>query len=211
MCLDLKQLKFFMGRFQVSHYETISELIICQFVLFVINYSLFLYCVDYDCGYLVIMTVVILWLWWGYLVIMTVVILWFHSSFWLRFLFFREDGTQFVAEIRSRNCSTFLSLIATNYTESGINVISCIPDIYKNATNTIIFQEHVNDSNIPITSKNYLNTHLFDVWNVIPLTRMIPSLICSGISQFYIGSRSFLAMFIGLYTQLMKRKLKQWW
>jgi hypothetical protein len=185
-----------MGRFQVSHYETISELIICQFVLFVINYSLFLYCVDYDCGYLVIMTVVILW---------------FHSSFWLRFLFFREDGTQFVAEIRSRNCSTFLSLIATNYTESGINVISCIPDIYKNATNTIIFQEHVNDSNIPITSKNYLNTHLFDVWNVIPLTRMIPSLICSGISQFYIGSRSFLAMFIGLYTQLMKRKLKQWW
>ena len=200
-----------MGRFQVSHYETISELIICQFVLFVINYSLFLYCVDYDCGYLVIMTVVILWLWWGYLVIMTVVILWFHSSFWLRFLFFREDGTQFVAEIRSRNCSTFLSLIATNYTESGINVISCIPDIYKNATNTIIFQEHVNDSNIPITSKNYLNTHLFDVWNVIPLTRMIPSLICSGISQFYIGSRSFLAMFIGLYTQLMKRKLKQWW
>ena len=200
-----------MGRFQVSHYETISELIICQFVLFVINYSLFLYCVDYDCGYLVIMTVVILWLWWGYLVIMTVVILWFHSSFWLRFLFFREDGTQFVAEIRSRNCSTFLSLIATNYTESGINVISCNPDIYKNATNTIIFQEHVNDSNIPITSKNYLNTHLFDVWNVIPLTRMIPSLICSGISQFYIGSRSFLAMFIGLYTQLMKRKLKQWW
>jgi hypothetical protein len=162
---------------------------------------------------------VILWLWlWlscdydcGYLVIMTVVILWFHSSFWLRFLFFREDGTQFVAEIRSRNCSTFLSLIATNYTESGINVISCNPDIYKNATNTIIFQEHVNDSNIPITSKNYLNTHLFDVWNVIPLTRMIPSLICSGISQFYIGSRSFLAMFIGLYTQLMKRKLKQWW
>ena len=41
-----------MDRFQVSHYETIPELIICKLVLFVINYSLFLYCFDYDCDFI---------------------------------------------------------------------------------------------------------------------------------------------------------------